>query len=172
MQCLAVIVLLITAGTSDGLSCVTSDEDWEAVSFVGLDPDEFLKELRESLTSEIISDDVCRVSIELDYDDDELTKQFTEDLNDDELTSGEIRFSTFVSLMFHGIPYLANSLEYACSEVECEIDFVEDHLAWLLDASYPTLAVNASSLITHGTGRAGKNFTQLIIEHCLVCLLI
>lgn len=160
-----VILLLATVTGCDGLSCITSEQHWKKVPFTGLDYGHFMQELKNLTISQSILDGPCRVEIALNYYDEVFTIAFTKELGDSKLQLGLVRFDTFVVPVYDDEFYIENYLEYACSKGGCEIDFIKDHLPWLLGTSYPTLADNAVPLITRGTDGSGKKFTQLIIEY-------
>ena len=167
MECIAWIVLLIMASTSDGLSCINPKGEWQDFSSADVGSDDFFGKLKVLPMSSDIRGGVCRVKIYFDYAKDKLTIEFTKDLNDSTLHSGNVRFDTLMVPKHNGMFYVQNYLEYACSEGGCEMAFLRDHLPWLLNAKYPTLMEKASLLLTRGTGGASKNFTQLLGEFCL-----
>lgn len=166
MQCSVVILLLISAATSDGLACITSEIQWKDLPSANLDLDGFMQTLKQLTTTQKVLDGPCRVEIILDYDDETLSIKFIEDLAGYELTLGEVRFDTLVLPLYKTF-FVSNFLEYACAKGGCEMAFLKDHLPWLLRTSYGTLAKNALPLITRNTNGSSKKFIQLIAEPCL-----
>ena len=164
MKCLTLIVLLMTASSSDGLSCMTPEEHGKYFSFVDLNYEELFKRFEDSPTTEDSPDAVCRVSVKLNYHDKTLIMRFTTDVLHTELEFGDIAFDTSVYPRDDGTYYVESQLENICSGNGCEIAFVKDHLPGLINVRFPTLVENAIPLLTLGYGEAGKNFTRLLVE--------
>ena len=165
MKWLVLIVLLMAAAASDGLPCVMSEGPLEASldNFVG---DDFLRKLKTLSTSKS-EHDLCRVGIKLNFSYRKLSVFFTEDLTDDRLNFGEIKFDTIVRVLSDGSPSVVNTLSNICSDEDCEIDFIEKHLSSLVGTDYAALATDVSPLIINGNAKASKSFIRILANHCL-----
>ena len=161
MKILALIILLVRTTTSDGLTCIASKDTLE-VSLRNFNPYTFLKTLQALPVVETIPDGVCQVALMLRYYKQTLSVSFSETLSLNAVRHGGVRFDTNIRPFSTTSDTVTSFLKHVCSEDECEITFIKDHLPWLLKANYSELAVNIIPWITRNTSSSGKNFIELL----------
>lgn len=151
------ILLLVSAATSDGLSCIAQEKPWIRKPFADLVLDDFM----QKTTSKNITDGHCQVRIHLDYGAQVLSIEFTEDLPTSWLSLGKVKFGTMVIPLGDSV-YVENQVEYVCAKDGCELVFLNDHLPWLRQSGYRTLAQHVLPLITRNTNGSSKMSFHLI----------
>lgn len=163
MKSLALIILLVLAATSDGLTCIASNGPLQ-VSLSNFNQDAFLKKLQDLPVVETIPDGVCQVVLMVRYYKQTLSVSFSENLSLNAVRHGDVRFDTNIRPFSATSDTVTNFLKHVCSEDECEIIFIKDHLPWLLKANYSELAVNVIPWITRNSSNGGKKFKELLSE--------
>jgi len=101
-------------------------------------------------------DSECHIKLHMDYDTQLLTIQFTQHLENSTLEDQDVQIDMFVTgdkIDDIGIKY---ALEYACSDDECELEFVKKYIDWFIDADKPELPDQLAQLILGNDEEAGE----------------
>jgi hypothetical protein len=125
------------------------------MSLNGADSRDVIDMLENELSPLDYDDDsVCRVELWMNFDEQSLGIKFTEHLQDSDLEDEYVQIDLFVTdQMLIGVEHV---LEYACSYDECDLDFIDDHIDWLMDASYPELLNKLAALILGDGEKTGE----------------
>ena len=157
MKSLALIVLSTVATISDGLLCITGNETWR-ISSRNLDQDDYLGRLKDLPTGEVIGDGGCQVWLAVNYYREKLDLSFFGNPAHRHLEHNRVRLDTIVWPISNETGVVVNYLQHVCSEDDCQITFVKNHLPWLLKASYSELATSIAPLIRRQPSQKGKDF--------------
>ena len=112
--------------------------------------DEFKVQLRQTVRRE--KKDVCYLKIAMLYSTSFIQIEFTSTLKDIETLEDETLFSA-------NIGKESATIQHACSTHNyCDIDFIFDHVQWLVDGKYQeTFAQNSASLRARTGPQIGKD---------------
>jgi hypothetical protein len=99
---------------------------------------------------------LCRIELFLDYLAQRLQVEFSPELENSQLSDGQVRFDTIIKVNDDGSTKLIHYLEYACSNEECDKEFAIKHISWLLNAQYTSLNTKVRPLLLGNTTDAGK----------------
>jgi hypothetical protein len=163
MKCLVLSILVLICATVDGLLCIDREDPLETLLF-NVSPDEFVKSVHNLSSIEVGNDDLCRVKFEIYVDMGWLSKiSFSKHLSDSEVVDNEVQYETYWMPRETESMIIINFLEYACSEDNCDKQFIVDHIGWLSTATHSQLAMNIIKLIKDDKKKPGNNL-KIIIE--------
>jgi hypothetical protein len=162
MKCLVLLILVFICTTVDGLSCIDGEESLGMAVF-DRPPEDFVTVAYNLPTIKVGDNDVCRVKFVshagmkwfgmISYD---------TDFTNSELGNNEVLYETHF-VFDESKDMISNHLEYACSEDNCDKQFIVDHIGWLFTITHSQLAMNINQLIKDDNINPGNNF-KIIIE--------
>ena len=141
MKSITLVILLSICTTSSGLSCVNGS-GFLVKSLNGFDNDRFQEEIRNLSTITLEDKSLCRVKLELHHEQKRLIVVFNRNLANSELNKSMVEFALRMEPSSFGNMAnfkINNYLEYACSNDECDKQFIIDHIGWLYKNTYTEL---------------------------------
>jgi hypothetical protein len=148
------MILLFLFPISHALACITEDTFY--ASLANFDIQSFEEELADLEVDEHDIIKLCRIELFLDYLAQRLQVEFSPELENSQLSDGQVRLDTFIVAMDDGSTKIVNILEYACSDEECDKEFAIKHISWLLNAQYTILNAKIRPLLLGNTEGVGK----------------
>jgi hypothetical protein len=141
MKSITLVILLIICTTTYALSCATTD-DKEPLEqpLNGLVPDEFIEKIKKLPSVEGDGSGLCRVALAINYVEKTLYVIFTKQLFFSKLEDQDILIDIIVDGSEADDFGSSYNLQYACSDDECEKNFVIQHFNWLFNADHPELS--------------------------------
>jgi hypothetical protein len=163
MKCLVLLILVFICATVDGLLCIKRKNQLGAVLF-DLEPENFETIIYNLSSIKVGDNDLCRVKFEIIIGLEFLgTISFNTDLSDSELDNNEVLYETYFFFDESDDALIVKNLEYACSEDDCDKQFIVDHIGWFFPIIHEELAWNITQLIKDDNKEPGNNF-KIIIE--------
>ena len=153
MKSLAVVILLINFSNTYALSCLTANEDEPMTLSLSTHNSDKIIEIIEDLSPDGYDDnDVCRVELYVDYNEQQLRISFTEHLMDHYLEDQSV--GIYISVEGDAIDKISieHILEYACSDDGCELEFVKNYINWFITADSPNLISQLAPFILGNDG--------------------
>jgi hypothetical protein len=147
-------ILLFLFPISRALSCIT--ENFFTAPLANFNIQSFQEELNDLEVEEDDSMKSCRIELFLDYSEQYLQVTLSPELENSQLSDGQVRFDTIIKVNDDGSTKLIHYLEYACSNEECDKEFAIKHISWLLNAQYTSLNTKVRPLLLGNTTDAGK----------------
>jgi hypothetical protein len=141
MKSITLVILLTICATSYAISCTTIDNARTLLQPLnGLVPNEFIEKIKKLPSVKNVGSDPCRVALYINCINKTLQIAFTGRFA---ITSSLQDQQVEITIIVNGND--ANDfsfgyyLEYACSDDECEKDFIIQHFNWLFNVDYPEL---------------------------------
>jgi hypothetical protein len=125
------------------------------VSLEDVDPDDVIQILGEETTNDY-GGSLCRVKLFINFDQQLLIIEFPKHIGDDVLEDQDVQIEVLVTVDEMFDTDIWNVLEYACSDDQCELDFVKKYIDWFMSTDYPELADQLTPLILGNSNEAGK----------------
>ncbi len=140
MESLTLVTLLIIFSNSYGLSCLTTDDGKHIeMSLKVVNSGDIIKTLEELDFSDYDDGSLCRIELYIDHDAKNFFIKLTEELQESRLQGEDVQIDIFANGYEIDDFSITHYLEYACSDDECELDFVKKYIDWFIDANYPEL---------------------------------
>jgi hypothetical protein len=148
MKPLTLIIVLITCASSYGLSCLTNGNGKSLiVPLDKFDSENVTKMIQDLRPIKYANNILCRIELAIDYNEQLLIVKFTEHLKDSSLKNQYVQIDVFVGGDEIEDIVVNHFLEYACSDDECEKNFIKKHIDWFVKADYAALQEKLSPLI-------------------------
>ena len=164
MKLFGLFVISIIYPPSSSLLCMNTESIFQQ-SLTDLDLGTVLRTFKRAINYDDSSTHLCHIRIDVDYTQLDVTILLTGQYQHRMLNDAQVYFVTELLFINEDNFTAINSIESACSEEQCEAEFIHNYMRWLVEANYDDLKMNMLSWMTERINVSGEYLNIDIIRY-------